>query len=66
MRGGSNLIQRSWIAGLQSEYLDEAERKLGKPGVIIDCDMVDPAYYSEAQIHTRLQRQIAQNLVNIG
>lgn len=45
---------RLWNLG-QNEYLDEIERRLGKPGVIVQCDMIDPKDYSEAQIDTRLQ-----------
>jgi benzoyl-CoA reductase/2-hydroxyglutaryl-CoA dehydratase subunit BcrC/BadD/HgdB len=41
--------------GGQLDMLNEIERKCGVPGIVLDADMVDPAFYSEAQIDTRLQ-----------
>ncbi|MBI4596027.1 MAG: 2-hydroxyacyl-CoA dehydratase, partial [Candidatus Tectomicrobia bacterium] len=39
----------------QQDIIDEIERKYGIPGIIIEGDMVDPKFYSEAQLDTRLQ-----------
>lgn len=39
----------------QMDMVDEIERRTGKPCAIIEMDMVDPEFFSEAQINTRLQ-----------
>lgn len=45
---------RAWNVG-QQEIINEVERRLGVPGVVIEADMVDSRMVSEAQIETRLQ-----------
>jgi benzoyl-CoA reductase subunit B len=39
----------------QPDIIDQMERKIGIPGVIIDGDPTDPAFYSDAQSETRLE-----------
>lgn len=39
----------------QQDVIDMMERKYGIPSVLIDADHVDPRFYSEAQMDTRLQ-----------
>lgn len=41
--------------GGQLDIVDEINRKYGVPGIIFEGDMVDPHFYSEAQLDTRLQ-----------
>ncbi|MDD5038648.1 MAG: 2-hydroxyacyl-CoA dehydratase family protein [Dehalococcoidales bacterium] len=38
----------------QEDILSKMELKYGIPGVIVDMDQIDPVFYSEAQIDTRL------------
>jgi benzoyl-CoA reductase subunit B len=38
----------------QEDILTSMELKYGVPGVIVDMDQIDPVFYSEAQIDTRL------------
>ncbi|MFC1825002.1 2-hydroxyacyl-CoA dehydratase subunit D [Thermodesulfobacteriota bacterium] len=45
---------RIWDNGQQT-ILNEMERTLGTPGIIVEGDMIDPVFHSEAQIETRLQ-----------
>ena len=45
---------RLWNLGEQ-DIIDEIERKYGIPGVILEADMIDDKFFSEAQIDTRLQ-----------
>ena len=35
--------------------LRHVEETLGKPGVMIDCDAVDPSYYSETEWDVKLK-----------
>jgi len=44
---------RLW-AGME-DIVEEMERKYGVPGVIIEADIIDPKFFSEAQLDTRLQ-----------
>jgi len=37
------------------DLIDIMGRRLGVPGIVIDADPTDPAYYSDAQTETRLQ-----------
>jgi benzoyl-CoA reductase subunit B len=37
------------------DLIDIIDRRIGVPGVVIDADPTDPAYYSDAQTETRLQ-----------
>jgi benzoyl-CoA reductase/2-hydroxyglutaryl-CoA dehydratase subunit BcrC/BadD/HgdB len=37
------------------DMIDIINRKLGVPGIVIDADPTDPAFYSDAQTETRLQ-----------
>ena len=39
----------------QQDFVDEMERTFGTPGIIIEADQIDPQFYSEAQLDTRLQ-----------
>jgi benzoyl-CoA reductase subunit B len=45
---------RLWNLG-QLEIINEMERKYGIPGVVLEADMLDPKFFSDAQIDTRLQ-----------
>jgi len=45
---------RMWGIG-QQVLVDEIERKCGIPGVLIEADMMDPKFFSEAQMDTKLQ-----------
>jgi benzoyl-CoA reductase/2-hydroxyglutaryl-CoA dehydratase subunit BcrC/BadD/HgdB len=37
------------------DIIDEIERNYGIPGIVIEADMIDPKFFSEAQIDIRLQ-----------
>jgi benzoyl-CoA reductase/2-hydroxyglutaryl-CoA dehydratase subunit BcrC/BadD/HgdB len=39
----------------QPDILDIVERQCGIPGILLEADMIDPKFYNEAQIDTRLQ-----------
>ena len=39
----------------QPDIIDAVERQCGIPGVLLEMDMIDPKYYNEAQLDTRLQ-----------
>jgi len=39
----------------QMDIINTIEKRLGIPGVVIDGDPTDPAYYSDAQTETRLE-----------
>jgi len=45
---------RLWNLGEQ-DIIDEIERRHGIPGVVLEADMLDPKFFSEAQIDMRLQ-----------
>jgi benzoyl-CoA reductase/2-hydroxyglutaryl-CoA dehydratase subunit BcrC/BadD/HgdB len=45
---------RVWNTG-QQDMIEEIERKYGIPGIVIEADMVDSRFLSEAHIDTRLQ-----------
>lgn len=45
---------RLWNIG-QLEIINEMERKHGIPGVVLEADMLDPKFFSDAQIDIRLQ-----------
>ena len=44
---------RVWNIG-QQDMLNWVEKKVGVPGVILDSDMVDSRFLSEARIDTRI------------
>jgi len=44
---------RLWLA--QHDIIDEVQSRHGIPGVIIEADMIDPKFYNEALLDTRLQ-----------
>ncbi|OGW18605.1 MAG: hypothetical protein A3G93_03115 [Nitrospinae bacterium RIFCSPLOWO2_12_FULL_45_22] len=45
---------RVWNLG-ELDIIDDIERKYGIPGIVIEADMIDPKFFSEAQIDIRLQ-----------
>ncbi|MCL4367894.1 MAG: benzoyl-CoA reductase subunit B [Actinobacteria bacterium] len=50
---GSIKSCKSFSAG-QLMMLQELERRTGMPGAFFECDMMDPRYFTEANVRTRL------------
>ena len=44
---------RLWNIG-QEDIIDEVEKRYGVPGLLMEADMLDPRFFSEAQLDTRL------------
>ncbi|MDP2953750.1 MAG: 2-hydroxyacyl-CoA dehydratase family protein [Chloroflexota bacterium] len=44
---------RLWNIG-QQDIIDEVEKKYGVPGLLMEADMLDPRFFSEAQLDTRI------------
>ncbi|MDP2953684.1 MAG: 2-hydroxyacyl-CoA dehydratase family protein, partial [Chloroflexota bacterium] len=44
---------RLWNLG-QEDIIQEVEKRYGVPGLLMEADMIDPRFFSEAQLDTRL------------